>query len=156
QEEATRFANAPIRVINEPPSLGNLAPEFVDLVEHALVERFGQARLPYLGLNVRTSCDANLERAARAALEQGLQRIDERQGYRGRVQHLLAAAQKAHLETLKREFPSGPPIGHIVEGVITQVLDGDDQAGWATVDLGAVQGALELRAAPDRYNPKGL
>lgn len=156
QEEATRFADAPIHLIKEPPSPNSLAPEFVELVEKSLIERFGETRLPYLGLNVRTSCDANLQRAARIALEQGLQRIDERQGYRGRVQHLSGAAQKEHLEALKREYPSGPSVGRIVEGVITQVLDGDDEKGWATVDLGAVQGALPLPAVADRYNPKAL
>ena len=156
QDEATRFANAPIRLINEPPPLGSLAPEFVEMVEHMLVERFGQAKLPYLGLNVRTSCDAALQRAARNALEVGLQRIDERQGYRGRVQHLSANAQKSHLEALKKDFPNGPPVGRVVEGVVTQVLDGDDAAGWATVDLGAVQGTLQLPAIADRYNPKAL
>lgn len=156
QDEATRFANTPIRLVNEPTSLGSLAPEYVEMVEHMLVARFGQARLPYLGLNVRTSCDANLQRTARTALEMGLSRIDERQGYRGRVQHLSQAAQKAHLEALKKEYPSGPPTGRVVEGVVTQVLDGDEKSGWATVDLGAVQGTLALPASPDRYNPKGL
>lgn len=156
QEEATRFANAPIRLIKEPGSLGALAPEFVDEVDKLLVERFGQARLPYLGLNVRTSCDVNLQRAARLALEQGLQKIDERQGYRGRVQHLAAGAQKVHLESLKREYPSGPAVGKTVEGVITQVIDGDEGAGWATVDLGALTGSLPLPAVQDRYNPKAL
>ncbi len=156
QDEATRFANSPIRLIKDPPALGSLAPEFVENVEKMLVDRFGRARLPYLGLNVRTSCDLNLQRAARSALEQGLMRIDERQGYRGRVQHLSAAAQKLHLEALKREFPNGPTIGHIVEGVITQVLDNDEQMGVATVDLGATSGILELPAQKDRYNPKAL
>ena len=156
QEEATRFANAPIRLISEPTAVNSVAPEFVEMVERTLIERFGQARLPYLGLNVRTSCDANLQRAARTALELGLSRIDERQGYRGRVQHLNDAARKTHLEGLKREFPSGPPVGRIVEGVITQVLDGDELSGWATVDLGAAAGALPLPAEKDRYNPKGL
>ena len=153
-EEADRLANAPIQVVKEPPSLSGWAPEFVDEVEHALVERFGQARLPYLGLNVRTTCDATLQRAARTALEQGLQRIDERQGYRGKIQHLTGAALKAHVDGLRREYPSGPAVGRSVEGVIVNLLDGQDGQGWATVDLGTVQGVLPLPAVQDRYNPK--
>ena len=155
-EEADRLANQPIQVVKEPPSLVGLAPEFVDEAERALVERFGQARLPYLGLNVRTTCDINVQRAARSALEQGLLRIDERQGYRGRVRHLVGNDLKTHLEGLKREFPSGPAVGKTVEGVIVNVVDGEDGSGWATLDLGATRGVLPLPATQDRYNPKAL
>ncbi len=155
-EEADRLANQPIQVVKEPPSLIGLAPEFVDEAERALVERFGQARLPYLGLNVRTTCDINVQRAARTALEQGLQRIDERQGYRGRVRHLAGDDLKAHLEGLKREFPSGPPVNKTVEGVVVNRVDGEGGSGWATLDLGASRGILPLPATQDRYNPKAL
>lgn len=155
-EEADRLANQPIQVVKEPPSLVGLAPEFVDEAERALVERFGQARLPYLGLNVRTTCDINVQRAARTALEQGLLRIDERQGYRGRVRHLAGNDLKTHIEGLKREFPSGPAVGKTVEGVIVNVVDGEDGSGWATLDLGATRGVLPLPATQDRYNPKAL
>lgn len=158
-EEADRLANAPIQVVKEPPSLIGLAPEFVDEAERALVERFGQARLPYLGLNVRTTCDINVQRAARQALEQGLMRIDERQGYRGRLRHLTGAELKTQLESLKRDFPSGPGVGKTVEGVVLNVVDGEGGAGWASIDLGASRGVLPLSTAGnslDRYNPKGL
>lgn len=158
-EEADRLANAPIQVLREPPSLIGLAPEFVDEAERALVERFGQARVPYLGLNVRTTCDINVQRVARQALEGGLQRIDERQGYRGRLRHLAGAELKSHLEQLKRDFPSGPGVGKTVEGVVLNVVDGEGGAGWASIDLGASRGVLPLSTAgnsPDRYNPKGL
>ena len=158
-EEADRLANAPIQVVREPPPLIGLAPEFVDEAERALVERFGQVRLPYLGLNVRTTCDINVQRAARQALEQGLQRIDERQGYRGRLRHLAGGELKAHLDSLKRDFPNGPTVGKTVEGVVQNIVDGEGGAGWATIDLGASRGVLPLPATtnpPDRYNPKAL
>jgi ribosomal protein S1 len=85
-----------------------------------------------------------------------LQRVDERNGYRSRVRKLDGAALTAHVEQLKKDFSSGPPVGRTVEGVVTNVLDGDGQAGWAMVNLGSVQGSLPLPVTQDRYNPKGL
>ena len=92
-----------------------------------------------------------------SALEQGLQRIDERQGYRGRLRHLAGGELKAHLDSLKRDFPNGPTVGKTVEGVVQNIVDGEGGAGWATIDLGASRGVLPLPATtnpPDRYNPR--
>lgn len=154
-EEAWRWAEAPIQLVKEGPQLSRLAPEFVGLVKQLLIERFGRERLPYLGLNVRTSCKAEVQREVRSALEEGLRRIDERSAYRLRRGRVSGANRDAYLQELRREFPNGPPIGRIVEGVITKVLDGARSPGWAEVDLGAARGILVL-AHPDRYNPKGL
>ena len=158
QEEAQKFAEEPIRLIKEPPPLYILAPEFVDEAEKMLIEKYTAARLPFLGLNVRTTCDLQVQRTAREALEHGLQRIDERNGYRGRQRKLDAAAQAAHLAQLKKDFPNGPPVGRLLDGVVTKVLDGegDNSAGWAMVDLGAATGSLPLPMVGDRYNPKSL
>ena len=153
--EAVKFAEAPIQLVKEPLPMGTLAPEFTEEVERLLVERFGAERLPFLGLNVRTSCNLDVQRAARAALEQGLQRIDERNGFR-KGRKMDPAARTAHLAQLKKEFPSGPPVGRGIDGVVTKVLDGEKGTGWAMVDLGAVVGSLPLPQTGDRYNPTGL
>ena len=58
--EAVKFAEAPIQLVKEPLPMGTLAPEFTEEVEKLLVERFGAERLPFLGLNVRTSCNLSL------------------------------------------------------------------------------------------------
>ena len=155
QDEAQHAADAPIQLVKEPPPLGALAPEFVDEVEKELAKRYGQAQIPFLGLNVRTTCNVEVQRAARVALETNLQKLDERNGYRGKVRHLEGAARTQHVEQLTKEFPAGPPVGKIVEGVIEKVLDTDAQSGWAMVSLGAVTGNLPLGGPQDRYNPKG-
>ncbi|HNK45666.1 MAG TPA: PBP1A family penicillin-binding protein [Pseudomonadota bacterium] len=154
--EALKYAEAPILLTAEPQPMGLFAPEYVEEVEKILVEKYGQEKLPYLGLNVRTACNVEVQRAARLALEQGLVRIDERNGYRKGVRNPSASDRKKHLEELKKEFPSGPPMGRVVEGVVTKVLDGEKNGGWAMVDLGAVVGNLPLPQVGDRYNPKGI
>lgn len=153
--DAVKYAEAPIQLVKEPSPLGTLAPEFTEEVEKLLQERFTPESLPYLGLNVRTTCNLDVQRAARTALEQGLMKIDERNGYR-KGRKLDAAARAAHLQQLKKDFPSGPPMGRGVDGVITKVLDGEKGGGWAMVDLGAVVASLPLPQTGDRYNPQGL
>ncbi len=158
EAEAKKAADEPIRLIPEPPSLSWLAPEYVDEVERALADRFGQKQLPYLGLSVRTTCDLEVQRAAREALERGLQRIDDRTGNRRALRRLSGADRAAYVQKLGREYPGGPPPNHIVEGMVTQVEDGDGQSGaGAVVSLGgAITGWLPLPAVQDRYNVKGL
>lgn len=155
KEEAERAANEPIRLVAEPQSVAGLAPEFVDEVERYLSEKHGQKQLPYLGMNVRTTCDLEVQRAAREALEKGLRAVDERNGYRGRLRHLGGREREAHLAKLAAEYPSGPPSSKIVEGVVEKVLDEKGGAG-AVVAIGKGTGWLPLPEAPDRYNPRGL
>lgn len=96
--QAEHYANAPIVVVARPDSIGD-APEFVDEARRQLSERFGKDELPYLGKTVTTTCDARIERVARAALERGLENLDERQGYRKPLAHLkLKAAGGARVE----------------------------------------------------------
>jgi hypothetical protein len=144
--EAVKWAEAPIQLVKEPPPQSSLAPEFVDEVDKLLIERFGAERLPYLGLNVRTTCNLDVQRAARAALEQGLQRIDERNKLRQGLRKLDLAARTAHLAELKREFPSGPPVGRGIDGVVIKVLDGDKGSGWAMVGSGRSPGLIAAAA----------
>lgn len=154
EAEGIKYAESPILLAKEPGSLS--APEYVEEVEKLLLEKYGAQKLPYLGLNVRTTCDAQVQHAARQALEQGLRHIDERNHYRKAARKLSLAERKKHLEGLQKEFPQGPPIGRVVEGVVVKVLDSDKGNGWAMVDLGAVQGSLPLPQTGDRFNPNGL
>src|SRR5207247_293763 len=71
EKEAEKFAKQPIELAKQPASVGT-SPEFVDEVRKALLATYGDEKLPYLGLTVRTSCDVRIERIAREALERGL------------------------------------------------------------------------------------
>ena len=94
--DADRYANLPIQVVRQPSST-NIAPEFVDEVKKELIRRYGEKRIPYLGLTVRTTCDSRVQKLAREALEKNLESLDERQGYRERVPEGEVAS--AHWET---------------------------------------------------------
>lgn len=154
---AQKIARAPIKLVRSPsPSLG-IAPEVVGEVKRLLLGRYGAERLAYLGAVVKTSLDARIQRLSRQAVEKGLVDLDARQGFRRPLARLKGAAAQQHLKKLKKEFPGGPSLDKVVEGVVVQIVVGKaGEPDGAKVDLGAVIGWLPLAAAVDRYNPKAL
>jgi penicillin-binding protein 1A len=149
--EAEKFVRTPIRLVRSPTPFVGAAPEFVDQVKKVLIERFGAKKLATLGLTVETTCDPRIQKLAREALEKGLVALDERHGYRKPLAHLTGKALDAHVKKLAREFPDGPSMGKIVEGVVKEL--GKD---GARVALGTKLGWLPLPATADRYNPTAL
>ena len=59
------------------------APYFTEEVRRALITEFGEEMLYSGGLSVRTTIDPFLQGAAQVALQQGLEALDRRQGWRG-------------------------------------------------------------------------
>lgn len=154
---AERFANAPIKLVKSGAPYIGIAPEYVDEVKRMLVTRFGAKKLPYLGLEVHTRCDAKIQRAARDAVEKGLVDLDGRQGFRKPIAHLKTPAeQKKHHAKLDKEFGSEPSMGKVVDGMVLTIANGNAGGldAQATIDLGATIGVLSLPAVVDRYNPK--
>lgn len=122
-EEAKRYCAGPIRLVKQSAPAVGIAPEFVDEVKKALVEKFGAKRLYTLGTTVVTTCDARIQKLAREAVEKGLVDLDARQGYRKPLAHLKTLQQiQAHEKKLAKEFPAGPSRDKIVEGVITELV----------------------------------
>ncbi len=99
--DAERFANGPIEVVRPPASLGS-APEFVDEARKILTEKFGAEKLATLGLTVRTTCDATVQRLARESLEHEMESLDERQGYRKPMEHLKSVRAVDVKQALER------------------------------------------------------
>ena len=66
------------------------APYFTEEVRRALITEYGEDMLYGGGLSVRTTIDPFLQRAARVALQQGLEALDRRQGWRGALATIAA------------------------------------------------------------------
>jgi penicillin-binding protein 1A len=100
QADAKKYSDAPIKLVRQAATVG-AAPEFVDEARKVLVERYGRDKLDTLGITVKTTCDARIEKLAREALEKQLESLDDRQGYRKPVAHAKSttpAAVKSLLE----------------------------------------------------------
>jgi penicillin-binding protein 1A len=125
--------------------------EYVILARKHLIARYGKKALPYLGQTVVTTCQPDLQRAARRALRRGLRALDRRQAVMRPGRPLRGKALSRTLKRLSRKQPRHPVPGRIYRGVVTAL---DDRTATATVSLGRATGRLDLRREP-RYNPKG-
>ena len=65
-----------------------LAPYFAEEVRQAVERRYGTAALLDRGLQVETTLDPVIQRAAREALRDGLLRLDHQRGWRGPISRL--------------------------------------------------------------------
>ncbi len=115
------------------PGSEHLGPYYVEYVRQQLVAKFGEAMVYKGGLEVFTTLNIEMQRAAEAAVLNGLRELDKRQGWRGPV-------RTVDLATL--DAPTADPsiklkVGDLMEGVVTKI--GKDfvlvQAGGATARL---------------------
>lgn len=106
-----------------------IAPYFLEYLRQQLTATYGEEMVYKGGLNVYTTMNVDMQKAAVDALREGLRAIDKRQGYRGP----LARGEDAPTEekaVAGRLTASPPKPGDVVEGVVTKV--GSQQA---TIDL---------------------
>jgi penicillin-binding protein 1A len=156
QQTAEAVAAAPIRLVRSAAPPANLAPEWLDYVRRQLVERFGEDKVPFLGIQVRTTMDVGLQRAARRAVERGLQTLDERQGYRGPVERLPTPAAIAKKLSLLGKSQREPlTAGEAYLAVVTKVDDSRRllHISLGTSDGGELRGIVLLAPEEGRYNP---
>lgn len=78
----------------------DIAPYFTEEIRRQLVEKFGEEAVFYQGLNIYTSLNSDMQRAANASMAYGLREVDKRQGYRGP----LMRPDNASLATLKEQL----------------------------------------------------
>jgi penicillin-binding protein 1A len=105
--------------------LNSVAPYFVEHVRRLLEQRYG-ASAPYqLGLDVHTTLDLKLQKAADQALRDGITAVDERQGFRGAPRKVTERELKALLrEPTPANDPALPEAGTTLEVVVLPGKDG--------------------------------
>jgi penicillin-binding protein 1A len=151
EETARKVAEQPIAVVPEGSARTHSAPEAVDSVHRALVEKFGANKLDTLGLTVKTTIDPRLQAMARQAVERGLEELDQRQGYRKPLGRLAGRALEKHRLQLSKEHPS---LGDadIVDGIVERVEEDpkDPKNGRLFVFVGGSTGVVDTAVEP-RY-----
>jgi len=126
-----------------PREDNNLAPYFVEEVRRYLDRVYGEATLYQEGLEVYTTLDPELQRAANEALSRGLRAVDKRQGFRP-VRDNILREKAATLESYHHpDWSQLPRVGELRHGLVTHV----DRKG-ATIQLGgfsAMVGPQEIK-----------
>jgi penicillin-binding protein 1A len=143
QAQADTAKATPI-VLAGLPSYGNsTAPYFAEEIRQHLEHAYGARDLYESGLEVYSTLDADLQRAANRAMDAGLRQVDKRHGWRRQVKNVLA--QHMTLDAV-REKRWAKPIGEgdIVPALVTGI--GGPRTGRPTaVDAPPPPGAARLK-----------
>jgi penicillin-binding protein 1A len=115
-------------------SAEQIAPHFMEYVRQQLVAKFGEATVYKGGLEIFTTLNLSMQKAAERAVRNGLRQLDKRQGWRGplRTQDIS-------------KLPDVPAVpgklkdGDLMEGVVTKI--GKD---YVLVHVGGAIGRLSF------------
>ncbi len=153
-DEAEKALNEPLKL--KPKRIRTLwvAPYFTEYVRRYVEEKYGEDLLYKGGLNVYTTLDVNLQKAANEAVSYGLRRHDKRRGYRGPVMTLKTIEGiESFREETQRKLEKRPlSVGKIYKGVVIEI---DDKAKSLKVALGRYDGIIRYAdmAWAKNYNP---
>ncbi len=105
---------------------------FAEEVRRQLLERYGQDVTMQGGLDVHTSLDLPLQRAAQSILQQGLMAYDrQHRGWHGPVTHLSTPPVLSQEEWVRALRTASAPAGMLDQWRLAIVLDGNKgQVGW--------------------------
>ena len=98
--EHDREVDRPIRVADRPADAPG--PYYVEEVRRYLVEKYGNEAVLTGGLQVHVGMDPAAQRAADAALREGLLAYDRRQGWRGNAKNRSKLSEEARAQAAQR------------------------------------------------------
>ncbi|MDH5493245.1 MAG: PBP1A family penicillin-binding protein, partial [Myxococcales bacterium] len=150
--EAAREAEVPLAPL---PEAGTDAPEILMLARNMLRELVGDEAFAAGGYTIHTSVDLDAQRAARSALQGGLEALDTRQ--HRRVPIRLPSGERRRRERGRAPRAPLPPIEALREGTTypAEIRGVDAEAGLVRVDVGGHAATLRLDRTP-RYDPEGM
>ncbi len=131
------------KIILKPYVTGALwvGPYFTEHVRRYIEEKYGDEMLYKGGLNIFTTLNVDLQKAANEAVKKGLRDFDRRRGYRGPLRNISDEEElQAFLQKLERRHGRHPlKVGDVTEGVITSI---DRKKKRIYVDLGGPNGYI--------------
>ncbi len=142
EEERTITAEMPI-LLEDAEKREKLAPYFTENVRRYIQKRYGTDVLYKEGLEVYTTLDVTMQKAAKAAIKRGLLEIDKREGYRGVLKKIPEEEFDAFLEeqTVKIE-QKALAAGQIVEALVTNI---DSKSKSVELQVGPHRGVMLLK-----------
>jgi len=137
---------------------------FVEHVRRYLIDRYGSSRLYESGLEVHTTLNLAMQRAAVETVREGLRAYDKRHGYRGPLEHIeldtLDWDVQSRLHDREEEEPEALPEGEIFDGL---VVEADKKEAWVWVEgeigllsFDSMKWARRAVNTPTPDNPEGV
>ncbi|MEA3470098.1 MAG: PBP1A family penicillin-binding protein [Thermodesulfobacteriota bacterium] len=114
-----------------------VAPYFTENVRRYIQAKYSSEVLYKEGLEVYTTLDIEMQRAARKAVDRGLRELDKRQGYRGVLKKIIEEEFESFLKSAEFELEKHP----LEKGSILKAL---------VVDVNSNEKTVSLRIGPHR------
>ncbi|MFQ5480427.1 MAG: penicillin-binding protein 1A [Thermodesulfobacteriota bacterium] len=131
-----------------------VGPYFTEHVRRYIEDIYGDDVLYKGGLNIYTTLNVDLQKAANKAVKDGLRDFDRRRGYRGAIRAITDPEEVLAYKDLRTTERNGkaPVAGDVLEGIITAL---NSKTGSITVDMGGLTGVMSRRGYrwARRYNP---
>lgn len=100
------------------PGVEHIAPYFVEYVRQLLVAKYGEAMVYKGGLEIYTTLNLDMQKAAERAMLNGLRELDKREGWRGPVRTVDVATLAVPPADSSLTFKEGD----LTEGVVTKIV----------------------------------
>jgi penicillin-binding protein 1A len=161
-EEHRLDRDAAAAAIKEPVTVAKvqddeaLAPYYVEEVRRYLDATYGEVALYQDGLEVHTTLDPGLQRAAEEAVFRGLRALDKRRGWRGNLQNVIKDGGDIATWT-HASWMRAPRVGTLRWGVVTETGKGaaSVRLGDWTARLGAQDVSWTGRSNPSQLLKTG-
>jgi len=152
-EAAQRAVKEPLRLKPKKADSLWVGPYFTENVRRYVEDKYGDDILYKGGLKIYTTLDVDLQKAANAAVRDGLREYDKRRGYRGPLATLKSKADMAsYLSEEDKKIPKHLEEDTPYQGVVTSI-NLKDMA--LNVDIGSRHGVISSSdmAWAKLYNP---
>ncbi|HEX9741453.1 MAG TPA: PBP1A family penicillin-binding protein, partial [Nitrospiraceae bacterium] len=117
------------------PGAEQVAPYFIEHIRQHLVSKYGETMVYTGGLEIFTTLNIDMQKAAEQALTRGLRELDKRQGWRGPIGTQDITTLPAPGPPAPQERPLQP--GEVVQGVVVKIARGVVQ-----VQAGSILGQM--------------
>jgi len=120
-----------------------IAPYFTENVRRYIQSSYGSDVLYKEGLEVYTTLNVDMQRAATEAIKKGLRELDKRQGYRGPLQKISRETFDSFLEKMNDDMKDTPlEKNQIVKALVTEI---DSTEKTVHLQVGTSKGIIILK-----------
>lgn len=140
-DQARREAQKPLMLMPKKADSLWVGPYFTEEVRKYLELKYGEELLYKGGLEVYTTLDVEMQKAANRAVDEGLREYDKRRGYRGPVKVLKDEPETAKFiaEADKKLLNDPPATGKVYLAVVAGF---NKKTSSLTVDIGSRRGTI--------------
>ncbi|MCD6153332.1 MAG: PBP1A family penicillin-binding protein [Syntrophobacterales bacterium] len=141
-EEKTTAMEASIE-LKSSPGKGKIAPYFTENIRRYIQSSYGSEVLYQEGLEVYTTLNVAMQKAAREAVKRGLRELDKRQGYRGALRRIPEEEFDFFLENMNKNMGDVcPEKNQIVKALVVEI---DSKEKIVRLRTGKYRGIMSLK-----------